>query len=54
MKDRHDTPRNDEGQRPTRSPDETVDRLEQKKQQDHGAANKERIEEQEREVRSER
>jgi len=54
MKDKHGTPRNEEGQRPTRTPDETVDRLEQKKKQDHGSANKERIEEKEREVRPER
>ena len=52
MKDKNDVPRNEAGERPTRSPDETVDRLEQKKKQEHGAANKERIEEQEREVRS--
>ena len=52
MKDKKDTPRNDEGQRPTRTPEETVDRLEQKKKDERGGANKERIEEQEREVRS--
>ena len=48
------TPLNRDGKPPTRSPDETVDRLEQKKQEDVGKANRERIEDKEREVRSER
>lgn len=43
-------PRNSEGQPPTKTPDETVDRLEQKKHEDVGGANRERIEEQEHEV----
>ncbi len=50
--DKKGTPRNEQGERPTRSPEETVERLDQKKKQDHGTANKARIEEQEREVRS--
>ena len=48
------TPRNEEGQLPTRTPDETVDRLQEKKKDAGGRANKERIEEQEREVTRER
>jgi hypothetical protein len=48
------TPRNEEGQAPTMKPQDTVERLEQKKKQQRGGANRERIEEQEREVRSER
>lgn len=44
------TPRNEEGQPPTRTPDETVGRLRQKKKDAGGRANKERIEEREREV----
>ena len=44
-------PRNEKGQPPTKNADETVDRLEQKKRQDRGGANKERIERQQREVR---
>lgn len=53
MKDK-DAPRNEEGQRPTRTTDETIERLEQKKKQDHGTANKQRIEKQERDVKSRR
>ena len=48
------TPRNEEGEAPTRSSNETIDRLEEKKRKDRGQANKERIEDQEREVGSER
>jgi hypothetical protein len=48
------TPRNQEGQPPTKTPDETIDRLEQKKGEGRGDANRERIEQQEREVSSER
>lgn len=44
------TPKNQAGERPTRSPEETVERLEEKKQDDRGQANRERIEDQEREV----
>ena len=44
------TPRNDKGQPPTQSPDESVERLEQKKRGTHGRADRERIERQEREV----
>jgi len=43
-------PRNSEGQPPTRTPDETADRLEQKKHEDIGEANRRRIEQQEQEV----
>ena len=45
------TPRNDEGQPPTKEPKETVARLEEKKK-GAGGANRERIEDQEREVSS--
>lgn len=44
------TPHNEEGQRPTKDPKETVARLEEKKRDADGRANRERIEEQEREV----
>jgi len=44
------TPQNDKGQSPTRSSPETVERLEEKKRDAHGKADRERIEEQEREV----
>ena len=50
MKER---PKNAEGQEPTRTPEETVDRLEQKKHADVGGANRDRIEEQEEEVTEE-
>lgn len=43
-------PRNSDGQPPTKSPAETVDRLEQKKHEDVGGANRDRIEEQKEEV----
>jgi hypothetical protein len=46
----NERPKNAEGQEPTRTPEETVDRLEQKKHADMGGANRERIEEQEEEV----
>ena len=42
--DRNDTPRNQEGQAPTRSAAETEDRLEEKEHEDLGQANKDRIE----------
>ena len=48
------TPTNQEGQPPTKDPKETVDRLEEKKREDVGDANRERIEDQEREVSSDR
>ncbi len=38
------TPRNQEGQPPTRTADETEDRLEEKSDEDRGQANKDRIE----------
>ena len=44
------TPRNQEGQPPTRGGQDTVERLEEKKKEDTGQANKARIEDQEREV----
>lgn len=44
------TPTNQRGEPPTKDPKETVARLEEKKQADRGAANRERIEDQEREV----
>jgi hypothetical protein len=43
-------PQNKQGQEPTHSPEETVDRLEQKKHEDVGSANRARIEQQEQEV----
>lgn len=45
-----DAPQNKEGQQPTRTPDETVDRLEQKKSEEVGTANRDRIEEKEQEI----
>lgn len=48
------TPKNREGQSPTTTSDETVERLEQKKREGIGGANRGRIEEQEREVSKER
>ena len=48
MNDR--TPRNEEGQPPSQGGRDTVERLEEKKRKDTGRANKERIEQQEREV----
>ena len=46
------TPRNEEGQPPTKGGRDTVERLEEKKQKDVGQANKERIEDKEREAGS--
>lgn len=46
-------PRNEEGQPPTKSKDETIERLEEKKK-GAGGANQERMEDQEREVNAER
>ncbi|HUQ41053.1 MAG TPA: hypothetical protein VM052_00985 [Candidatus Limnocylindrales bacterium] len=43
-------PQNKQGQEPTKTPDETIDRLEQKKHEDVGGANRARIEQQEQEV----
>ena len=45
-----DKPQNKEGQQPTRTPDETVDRLEQKKHEGVGTANRDRIEDKEQEI----
>jgi hypothetical protein len=42
--DENKTPRNQEGQPPTRNATETEDRLEEKEQEDRGQANKDRIE----------
>ena len=44
------TPRNEKGQPPTMGGRDTIERLEEKKKEDTGRANKERIEDQEREV----
>lgn len=44
MKDER-TPRNQEGQAPTRSPDQTAQRLEEKARHQQGGANRERTEE---------
>ena len=38
------TPHNPDGQHPTRSAKETEERLEEKEHEDHGQANKDRIE----------
>ena len=43
MKDSR-TPHNQEGQQPTRTAAETEERLEEKEHEDHGQANKDRIE----------
>jgi hypothetical protein len=51
---KENAPRNKDFQQPTKSSDETVERLEEKKRDDVGKANKERIEDKEREVSSER
>ncbi len=40
-----ETPRNQEGQKPTRTPDETQRRLEEKKTAQRGKANKSRTDE---------
>jgi hypothetical protein len=45
-------PRNQEGQPPTRSPDETEERLEEKARAQRGAANRDRTKEQIDDVRS--
>ena len=47
-----DTPRNEAGQRPTRTPEETEARLEEKARDQKGGANKVRTEEQIDEVRT--
>ncbi|HEY6958194.1 MAG TPA: hypothetical protein VI814_05180 [Candidatus Limnocylindria bacterium] len=47
------TPRNEEGQPPTKNKNETIERLEEKKK-GSGGANQERMEDQEREVNAER
>ena len=48
------TPQNQRGEPPTRTSNETVERLEEKKREDVGGANRERIEDQKREVSTER
>lgn len=53
MKEPQSGPTNKQGQEPTHSPEETVDRLEQKKHEDIGTANRGRIEQKEREVSKE-
>jgi len=50
MNDQEKTPRNEEGEPPTKTAKETVARLEEKKEHSAGRANRERIEHQEREV----
>ncbi|HEX9270545.1 MAG TPA: hypothetical protein VF998_11935 [Candidatus Limnocylindria bacterium] len=39
-----DIPRNEAGEPPTTTPEETEERLEEKARQDHGRANRDRIE----------
>ena len=46
MTDRSDTPRNEVGQKPSRTPKETEERLEEKARDQRGGANKVRTEEQ--------
>ena len=41
---KNETPRNQQGEPPTRSATETEDRLEEKEHEDRGQANKDRIE----------
>lgn len=47
-------PKNQEGQKPTRTPSETVRRLEQKKDQGQGRSNRKLIEKKEREAKAKR
>jgi hypothetical protein len=54
VEERTPIPRNEKGQAPTRTPEETEERLEQKQRGQKGGANKERTEEQIDEVRSKR
>lgn len=54
MTERSSTPRNEQGQRPTRTPDETEERLLEKARGQKGEANKIRTEEQIDEVQTER
>jgi hypothetical protein len=46
----NDEPQNKHGQKPSSTPKETLDRLEQKKQEDVGKANRDRIDEKAREI----
>ena len=46
----NEEPQNKDGQKPTRKPEETRDRLEQKKHEDVGNANRNRIEDKQEEV----
>lgn len=41
---KNETPRNQQGEPPTKNPTETEDRLEEKEHEDRGQANKDRIE----------
>jgi len=52
MKERASIPKDQAGQKPTRTPDETEERLEEKARGQKGGANKARTEEQIAEVRS--
>lgn len=54
MTETSDTPKNQVGQKPTRDPEETEERLREKAQAQRGGANKVRTEEQIDEVRSKR
>ncbi len=49
-----DEPRNQEGQKPTRKPDETAQRLEEKAQHQSGDANRARTEKKAREAEAKR
>lgn len=50
MTEKQQTPRNQEGQPPTRRPEETIERLEEKAEEQRGDANRARTEDQAREV----
>lgn len=52
MAERTGIPRNEEGQKPTRTPEETEQRLKEKERSQQGGANKVRTEEQIDEVRT--
>jgi len=54
MKEQTQTPRNQEGEPPTRAPKETAQRLEQKADQQQGESNRARTEDKAREAREAR
>jgi len=52
MNDQRKTPRNQEGEQPTREPNETAQRLDEKADEQEGEMNRARTEEKAREARS--